>query len=253
MYGRNSNTTSEGLFTSRRNTRVRTCILHTVTVTAILCVILLVYQQIAWSAEYSSTSLLSPALSELWRAPDAVVRHDDPLHLSPKDDSSPTNLRAIKTHKLNEVRQDAAVKSKQAVVAVKPKVVDDLNGTVDANRKARPNVTLDPNVTSDLNVTVFSNITVDFDFGIVNHTVTRIAREIKRGNRTNLPKIPVYVWPYAEFGLQTAENAHIEEDGVNESPLLELTNDVYNLDPNLVWVGDPGSGTFGWSVLLAYQ
>jgi hypothetical protein len=63
---------------------------------------------------------------------------------------------------------------------------------------------------------------------------------------TNLPIIPVVLWPYLEFGKMTAEAQHIEENGVNESRFLELAEDMTNFDPNVVWVGDTGFG-YGWN------
>jgi hypothetical protein len=63
---------------------------------------------------------------------------------------------------------------------------------------------------------------------------------------TNLPIIPVVMWPYLEFGMMTAESQHIEENGVNESRFLELAKDMTNFDPNVVWVGDTGYA-YGWN------
>lgn len=63
---------------------------------------------------------------------------------------------------------------------------------------------------------------------------------------TQLPVIPVVLWPYLEFGMATAESQHIEENGVNESRFLELAKDMNNFDPNVVWVGDTGYA-YGWN------
>jgi hypothetical protein len=63
---------------------------------------------------------------------------------------------------------------------------------------------------------------------------------------TDLPIIPVVLWPYLEFGMKTAESQHIEENGVNESRFLELAKDMTNFDPNVVWVGDTGYA-YGWN------
>jgi len=72
------------------------------------------------------------------------------------------------------------------------------------------------------------------------HLVFKIKSEVKKGNTSNLPKIPVVAYPYFEFGIRTAENQHIEENGLRESKFLELSTDVENFDPNVVWVGDTG-------------
>ena len=81
---------------------------------------------------------------------------------------------------------------------------------------------------------------VDFN----SHAVVKIKEEIAKGNLT-LPKIPVVAYPYFEFGIQTAEHQHIEENGISESKYLTLVTDVNNFDPNVVWIGDAGY-PFDW-------
>lgn len=52
--------------------------------------------------------------------------------------------------------------------------------------------------------------------------------------------IPVVLWPFLETGIRTAEHVHIELDGINQSSYLELSTDLKNFDPNIVWLGDIG-------------
>ena len=80
-----------------------------------------------------------------------------------------------------------------------------------------------------------------------NHAVNKIKQELAKGNTTSLPIIPVVVWPYFEFGPDTAEALHIEENGILESHYLTLSKDIYNFDPNVVWVGDTGY-PFQWTI-----
>lgn len=70
---------------------------------------------------------------------------------------------------------------------------------------------------------------------------------IRNRNYTNMPLIPVVSWPYASTGIKTAEHKHIEENGVVESHVLRLSKDLFDVDPNVVWVGDTGSGA-GWNL-----
>lgn len=53
-------------------------------------------------------------------------------------------------------------------------------------------------------------------------------------------RIPVVAWPYIIDGADTtnAEAKHIHEDGVQESPYLYLSHDIYDFHPSVVWVGD---------------
>lgn len=64
---------------------------------------------------------------------------------------------------------------------------------------------------------------------------------------SELPVLPVAVWPYLEMGIGNAEALHIEENGVNESKYLTLADNMLALDdPNVVWVGDTGY-PYGWN------
>lgn len=78
------------------------------------------------------------------------------------------------------------------------------------------------------------------------HVVRQIPEQVARGNRT-LPKVPVVVWPLWEFGPTTAESLHMERNGIEESPFLEPSDNIFNFDPNVVWVGDVGYA-YGWDV-----
>lgn len=82
---------------------------------------------------------------------------------------------------------------------------------------------------------------------VSHHTVQQIPIHIAKGNRTNLPIIPVVVWPLWEFGVGTAEALHMEKNGIDESPFLTLSDDVFNFHPDVVWVGDTGYA-YGWVV-----
>jgi SAM-dependent methyltransferase len=73
-----------------------------------------------------------------------------------------------------------------------------------------------------------------------------LLKRIKTRDFNNMPTIPVVAWPYVSFGIKTAEHKHIEENGITESPRLRLSNDLNDLDPNVVWVGDTGWGA-GWN------
>lgn len=81
------------------------------------------------------------------------------------------------------------------------------------------------------------------------HAVVQIKEEIAKGN-TSLPKIPVVVWPYFEFGIGNSESLHIEEKGIRESKFLELSTDPDNFDPKVVWLGDTGYA-YGWAYWCA--
>lgn len=80
------------------------------------------------------------------------------------------------------------------------------------------------------------------DVTMADHVITHISN----GDVTNVPIIPVVVWPYLEFGVGNAVSQHLEENGVNESTYLELSDDMWNFDPNVVWVGDIGYGPKEW-------
>ena len=53
-------------------------------------------------------------------------------------------------------------------------------------------------------------------------------------------RVPVVVWPYLEYGAGTAELQHFAENGIQESPMLELSKDLLDVSPNVVWIGDFG-------------
>lgn len=64
---------------------------------------------------------------------------------------------------------------------------------------------------------------------------------------TELPVMPVVMWPYLEKGIGTADVLHIEENGVNESKYLTLADNMLALDdPNVIWIGDTGYA-YGWN------
>ena len=73
-----------------------------------------------------------------------------------------------------------------------------------------------------------------------------ILQRIQNRNYTNMPLIPVLSWPYVSTGIKTAEHLHLEQNGVLESQVLRLSKDLFDVDPNIVWVGDTGSGA-GWN------
>lgn len=66
--------------------------------------------------------------------------------------------------------------------------------------------------------------------------------------RTFMQLLPlsVYIWPLNEFGINNAENIHVQQNGVDESPYLRMISDPHNFDPNVVWVGDTGDTKIGW-------
>jgi len=71
---------------------------------------------------------------------------------------------------------------------------------------------------------------------VSDHAIMHISNE----NTTNIPTIPVVVWPYVESGAKNAVSKHLEENGVKESTYLELSEDLWNFDPNVVWIGNLG-------------
>ena len=80
------------------------------------------------------------------------------------------------------------------------------------------------------------------------HLLRLIPEHVARGNASTsflLPRIPVVVWPLWEFGVDTAEAIHLEQDAITESPFLEFSWNASNFDPNVVWIGDTGS-KFKW-------
>ena len=62
-----------------------------------------------------------------------------------------------------------------------------------------------------------------------NHAITLIAENVK---------IPVVVWPNVEYGAETAASMHLEENGIAESLILELSTKMWDFSPNVVWVAD---------------
>jgi Glycosyl transferases group 1 len=84
------------------------------------------------------------------------------------------------------------------------------------------------------------------------HAVRKVPEWVESGNWTTTPRsrIPVVIWPLWEYKDQpkvvTADAKHIEKDGVEESPFLELSDDVFNFHPDVVWVGNTGYGR-GWN------
>jgi SAM-dependent methyltransferase len=78
---------------------------------------------------------------------------------------------------------------------------------------------------------------------LTKHALQQIPAHLEQGNHTlGNAKVVVVVWPLVELGIGTAESLHIEKRGVEESPWLELSNDMFNFDPNVVWIGDTGYG-----------
>lgn len=70
--------------------------------------------------------------------------------------------------------------------------------------------------------------------------IETIPKLLERGaSPENITPVPVVVWPLWEFGPGNAEARHVEQDGIDESPYLRMTN-VSDYDPNVVWVGDAG-------------
>jgi len=57
-------------------------------------------------------------------------------------------------------------------------------------------------------------------------------------------KIPVVVWPNVEYGAETAASLHLEENGIQESLYLKLSNDFDDFDPNVVWIADGGNSYY---------
>jgi hypothetical protein len=64
-------------------------------------------------------------------------------------------------------------------------------------------------------------------------------------NITDILPLHVVAWPYLQYGIRTAEHQHIEENGINESSYLWLSNNMLDFHPNVVWLGDIGWG-FPW-------
>lgn len=77
--------------------------------------------------------------------------------------------------------------------------------------------------------------------------IPEVLQRIKDRNFTDMAPVPILAWPYAEKGVNTAEHKHVEENGILESPHLEMTKDLFNFDPNIVWIGDTGWGV-GWNL-----
>ncbi|GKY94812.1 hypothetical protein MPSEU_000446400 [Mayamaea pseudoterrestris] len=86
---------------------------------------------------------------------------------------------------------------------------------------------------------------IDMQLNASSHAVGRIAKEWSQSSaiaKSSFPKIPVVLWPFLVFGPGNAESKQIEIDGVEQSPLLTLSNDMFDFDPNVIWVGDIGFG-----------
>jgi hypothetical protein len=74
----------------------------------------------------------------------------------------------------------------------------------------------------------------------VMHIIPDHTHDYHGNNLTLLPKkVPVVVWPLWEFGDRNTipHVAHVEQNGIDESPLLELSSNIHNFDPKVVWVG----------------
>jgi Glycosyl transferases group 1 len=83
---------------------------------------------------------------------------------------------------------------------------------------------------------------------LAEHAVIQIpALLLHRGNHSLLKrfhnkKVPVVVWPLCETGIGNAVSMHLQTNGIQESPYLELSHDLHNFHPHVVWIGDAGSG-----------
>jgi Glycosyl transferases group 1 len=82
---------------------------------------------------------------------------------------------------------------------------------------------------------------------LAEHAVVQIPAHLHRANnsllkRSNNKKVPVVVWPLCETGIGNAVSMHLQTNGIQESPYLELSHNLRNFDPDVVWVGDAGSG-----------
>jgi Glycosyl transferases group 1 len=55
-------------------------------------------------------------------------------------------------------------------------------------------------------------------------------------------KVPVVVWPLCETGIGNAVSMHLQSNGIQESPHLELSHNLHDFHPHVVWIGDAGSG-----------
>jgi hypothetical protein len=86
---------------------------------------------------------------------------------------------------------------------------------------------------------------IDSNMSIANHLAGKMAELIRNGN-TTLPQVSVVIWPFLELGEGNAESKQIEADGAFESPLLKLSTNLFDFDPNVVWIADTGYG-YGWS------
>jgi Glycosyl transferases group 1 len=82
---------------------------------------------------------------------------------------------------------------------------------------------------------------------LAEHAVVQIpAHLLHRANHSLLKrfnnKVPVVVWPLCETGIGNAVSMHLQTNGIQESPYMELSHNLHNFDPDVVWVGDAGSG-----------
>jgi hypothetical protein len=54
------------------------------------------------------------------------------------------------------------------------------------------------------------------------------------------PEIPVVVWPNVEYDTNTAASMHLEENGIHESLVLKLSNDLWDVSSHVIWIADGG-------------
>lgn len=85
-------------------------------------------------------------------------------------------------------------------------------------------------IPSNTSITKRSRLSID------DHVITQIAN----GNVSIEAPIAVVVWPLVEKGAKNAVSKHLEENGVNESPFVYLSNSLWNFDSSVVWIGDLG-------------
>jgi hypothetical protein len=71
------------------------------------------------------------------------------------------------------------------------------------------------------------------------HAISLIAAADANWTRP-FPEIPVVVWPNVEYDASTAASMHLEENGIHESLVLKLSNNLWDVSSQVIWIADGG-------------
>lgn len=84
------------------------------------------------------------------------------------------------------------------------------------------------------------NRTSEENIPAVSQEMVPLMKKIDSKQFEDLPTLSLVVYPMIEIGVKTGEHRHVEQDGTEQSPFIKFSDDMYDFDPNVVWVGDIG-------------